>query len=318
MCMLITVCCVEATNPSIASEEYQTSSEIQQLLCSSLSQSHNAALQKLSKPRYLSIFALSRGQTAPRLHQCKLYIQQSFTTKVHSHFNAPVVADYFALSVMGASAAQSCWFEHNHDENSRWYFGSYVKTGCCTNFRSYKDYHGVTLSYVKNLRASIHSDFQGRKAWANICRVLHQAQPKLKRRSKRSKQQQPKGNLYNEQEPEDIDESSSTSSLFDSERETQNSRNRKWRKSNTSCRSLSSPAQAVEGDGEADNHGSFAAAEPTSELGMAQDAARVVTDTRFSSSIHSHINEKSKWRALLRLSTAFAFKCEQMKNMVYQ
>ncbi|KAI8802970.1 hypothetical protein BJ742DRAFT_743230 [Cladochytrium replicatum] len=107
--------------------------------------------------------------------------------------------------------------------------------------------------------------------------------PKEKRRSKRSKKQQNKGNVYNE-EPEDIDKSSSTSSPLEKERETQNNAlNRKRRKLNTSRRSLSSSAQAVEGEGEADNQGYFTAAEPTSELGMAQDAARVGTDTRFSS-----------------------------------
>ncbi|KAI8805326.1 hypothetical protein BJ742DRAFT_741411 [Cladochytrium replicatum] len=77
--------------------------------------------------------------------------------------------------------------------------------------------------------------------------------PKEKRRSKRSKKQQNKGNVYNE-EPEDIDKSSSTSSPLEKERETQNNAlNRKQRKLNTSRRSLSSSAQAVEGEGEADN-----------------------------------------------------------------
>ncbi|KAI8804613.1 hypothetical protein BJ742DRAFT_904780 [Cladochytrium replicatum] len=140
--------------------------------------------------------------------------------------------------------------------------------------------------------------------------------PKEKRRSNRSKEQQNKGNIYNE-EPEDIDKSSSTSSPLESERETQNnSRNCKRRKLNTSRRSLSSSALAVEGEGEADNQGSFTAAEPTSELGMAQDAARVGTDTRFSLSIHSYYKREKQMEGGVEVEYDVCIKCQQMKKMV--
>ncbi|KAI8800742.1 hypothetical protein BJ742DRAFT_840195 [Cladochytrium replicatum] len=85
---------------------------------------------------------------------------------------------------------------------------------------------------------------------------------------------------------------------------------------NTSCRSLSRSAQAVEGEGEADNQGSFTAAEPTSELGMAQDAARVRTDTRFSLSIHSYYKPEKRIVGGVEVEYDFCIKCQQMKKIV--
>ncbi|KAI8813056.1 hypothetical protein BJ742DRAFT_790889 [Cladochytrium replicatum] len=91
-----------------------------------------------------------------------------------------------------------------------------------------------------------------------------------------------------------------------------NSRNCKQRKSNTLRRSLSSSAQAVEGDGEADNQGSV-----TSELGMAQDAIRVWTDTRFSLSIHSYYERETQMEGGVEVEYDVCIKCQQMKKMVH-
>ncbi|KAI8802834.1 hypothetical protein BJ742DRAFT_831602 [Cladochytrium replicatum] len=81
-----------------------------------------------------------------------------------------------------------------------------------------------------------------------------------------------------------------------------NALNRKRCKLNTSRRSLSSSAQAVE--------------EPTSELGMAQDAARVGTDTRFSSSIHSYFKREKQMEGGVEVEYDVPIKCQQMKKMV--
>ncbi|KAI8801029.1 hypothetical protein BJ742DRAFT_874183 [Cladochytrium replicatum] len=61
-------------------------------------------------------------------------------------------------------------------------------------------------------------------------------------------------------------------------------------------------AQAVEGEGEADNQGSFTAAEPTSELWHGPRCCQSRgTDTRFSSSIHSYYKREKQMEGVLSI-----------------